>query len=237
MPEMYQVFSMHRAGRPRWAAVATGIVFVATTIAAALVSAHKSRQTEVMLGEPRAYRQMSMRVSLPAGWDVQGPERVGAGHVLLASPAAGQAGGRVLVFRLRPPAILLDRSAALRGVLLGVLESVYSDAEVLPQFQGVGTLGDLESELYVLGTRGLAPGSGVRAGLANIAMTSDRQIVGVLMLADGEPTGRDRRLLLEICKALSYEPLPDASEEQPGRPRGLIREPRDVDRTVPKPLV
>lgn len=237
MPEMYQVFSMHRAGRPRLAALATGIVFVVTTIVAALVSAHKSRQSEVLLTEPQAYRPMSLRVRMPAGWELKGPERIGSGYLLLASPPTGQPGGHVLVFRLRLPPIRLGRTAALQAALAAVLESVDPNSEILPQFQSTGTLADFSSEIYHVSMRLPTLGGGVRTGFANLAVTTDRQIVGVLVLGEGQATGRDRRLLQEVSKALTYEPANELPDEDAGKPPGLIHSPHNADRTILKPRV
>lgn len=199
---------MSRAGRPRLAVIATTVVFVVTTVAAALMSAHKSRQTEIILGPPKPYRALGVRASFPEGWRIDGPEKIPNGNVLVATPPRGADGRQVVVFRL---GARVPGSLAKRDSLLSVIQTVAPGAQfakALPQ--GSSTLGKLESEVYLVGFA-LSLGDELQAALANVAITPDRQVVGLLVVAE-QVTARDKRLLRELSDHLSYE-------SHAGRPR------------------
>jgi hypothetical protein len=143
----------------------------------------------------------------------------------------------LFVFRMRPAAV----SAHLAGVAaLGrVIQSMGSQAQLWrPEREGHASIGSLESEMYRL-VMMVPLASGPQTGLANVAVTPDRQILGILLVSDNPITARDRRLIQAFSQTVSYdggsvapEPAPepgapsddiDAGEDAPSQWSHLIR--------------
>lgn len=228
---------MSRAGRPRLAVIATAVVFILTTIVAAVMSRQRTGRAEVSFSEPKPYRALSVRASFPTGWEIDGPKRVSFGYIMAASPPEGHPHGQLFVFKLQPR--MLGRLAK-RVAIQTAIQSIDPDAQFTdPKLQGSGSVGALESELYGVALHSPALGEGLRVALANVALTPDRQILGVLLVVEGQPSARDRRLLREFSDHIAYEraagaPKPTDEDEGP------IDDADDADdavETSPRPRV
>jgi hypothetical protein len=74
-------------------------------------------------------------------------------------------------------------------------------------------LGSFDSEVFRLDLVSPTIGPDIQGVAANVAVTPDRQVIGVMLLVDGEVTPRDRRLLDRISTTISYRSDEETSEE------------------------
>lgn len=227
---------MNRAGHPRWTVAATAVLFVLTTGVAALISHQKSRQGEVVLGRPEAYRALNLRASFPTGWEVGSPQALSGGQLIIASSPATRAGRHLFVFRLHP-SLLGPKSLARAAVW--PIQNLDPRAEFrTPELEGASHMGSLESQLFHWLVRSPLLGSGTQSCLTNLAVTPDRQILGVLLVVDGRITSRDRRLIQEFSQNVSYQPGRSAPAERgPERLDDHADEYEDAQDTVIAPKV
>jgi hypothetical protein len=232
---MYEVFSMNRAGNPRWAVVATAILFLLTTVIAGLISHQKSRQAEIILGDRQVYPALYLQAGFPQGWEVEPAEAAAGGQVLVASDRDSRTGRHLVVFRLRP-SMLGPRQLTRATAVLRAIGAVDPDAQWgQPEREGPSRLGGLDSEMYELMVLSPVMGEGLQGGLANVASTSDRYIVGVLLITEGRVTGRDRRLVEAFSDSVVYQPPPPRPGKTDDAIDGPVEEPDDPEEIAPAP--
>lgn len=193
---------MTRAGRPAWAVLATAVLFIFTTVAATLISRHKTIQAEIIMGEVRPYLALNLQAGFPVGWEVSEVERINSVQVVLAVPPDRRADRRLFLFRMRPT--LLGPQHPSRAAALAIRSLDPRARTAKPDRLGGALLGDLPSELYRLAVISPAMGPEWQAVLANVAITPDRRLLGVLLVVDGALTNRDRRLVSEVSRTISY---------------------------------
>ncbi len=206
---------MTRAGRPRAAALATGGLLLLTIVLAAVTARHKSRQSEgplmdIPLDKAGLYPALGLRVRLPEGWAISTPQRFAGGRMLAAVGKHKDSGRQLLVFRSRPNAFGLEGLArtAVRAALPG--SEVKGPEHVRP-----ATLGTLPSEILAfvaLSSEAAEPPSWV---FANVAAGDDRQVVGIILITDGELESRDRRLLDAVSDSVTLESSAPAAPQAP----------------------
>jgi hypothetical protein len=234
MLPMYEVYSMTRAGRPRWALLATGVLLVLTTLVAWGVAGHRRAGSAIELGEPKLYPELGLRAALPEDWEIGKPERLADGRVLVCESPQGQADRQVILLRLRPPT-LTSRNSRL-AVLADVLGLGDPDAAIANQQSlGAGTLGGLPSQRWALQV--VYPSSDqVRIALLNLATSGEGHWIGVSVMCDGQPSPSDQRLLEKVSKAVGVEKLGRGSGGRP-EPVDDAPEPGDDDLPASRPLV
>jgi hypothetical protein len=223
---------MKRAGRPLWAVIATAVLFILTTVTAALVSRHKARQAEIILGEVRSYRALDVQAGFPAGWEISPVERVSNLQVIIASPPDVDADRQMFLFRIQPS--LLGPRHPSQAVSWTIRAVDPQSRMGQPERLGPALVGELPSEVYRMAVRLPALGSGTQSALANVAVTPDRRLLGVLLIVDGPLTNRDGRMLSEVSETVSYRAGPtDPADDDPLD--GELDELEDGPITAPRP--
>lgn len=223
---------MKRAGRPAWAILATAALFILTTLVATLISRHKATQAEIIMGQVRAYRAMSLQAGFPVGWEISEVERINSVQVVLAVPTDRRADRRLFLFRMRPT--LLGPQSPSRAPALAIRSLDPRSRTGNPEPLGKATIGDLPSEFYQFAVHSPAMGPELQPALANVAVTTDRHVLGVLLVVDGPLSNRDRRLVSEVSRTISYHAgsaEPDESntfEDTFGEPRYAPRPDGDL---------
>jgi hypothetical protein len=194
--------SMKRAGRPAWAVLATAVLFIFTTVAATLISRHKTIQAEIIMGEVRPYLALNLQAGFPVGWEVSEVERINSVQVVLAVPPDRLADRRLFLFRIRPT--WLGPQSPSRAPALAIRSLDPRSRTGNPEPLGKATIGDLPSAFYQLAVYSPVMGVELQPALANVAVTPDRHLLGVLLVVNGALTNRDHRLVNEVSRTISY---------------------------------
>jgi hypothetical protein len=220
---MLEVISMTRAGRPRAATIATGVLLLVVTVAAGVLSHYKASRAKIALGEARLYSSLGVRARLPQGWEVREPERFDSGRILVAAGASHDSGRQIALFRARPNA---RSSRAVAWAAAGFVAPELSAASL--ERKGFGTLGSVESEVFVW----VASGEEQRAKpiLAEVVVSrgADRQYVGLAFVVAGKISPRDQRLFDEVRRSVSIEEVEAAPAATPREYDDTV-EPADPD--------
>lgn len=214
---MYEVYSAIRAGKPRWTIAASVFLLLFSTGFAAYVAQQRSASAVIVLGEAKSYEGIGLRARLPIGWDIAEPITTEYGEVMEVAQPGEDSGRQLLLFRTRSrdigliplnPETALEASlqAAIPNGRIGLLRRV-----------GASMIGGYRSDVYqmLISTR-LSP---QLLGLANVAVSPDRQIFGVILLIDGDLTSRDRKLFKDMSENLVLEQAP-SQPARPGKPTG-----------------
>ncbi|GEM_PF-2028311 len=228
---------MNRAGNPRWAVMATAILFLLTTAIAGLVSHQKSRQAEIVLGDRQLYPGLHLQAGFPRGWEIAPAEAVAGGQVVVASDPSSELGRHLVVFRMRP-SVRGPRQMTRLAAVLRAVRAIDPDARCgEPGRGGPSKLGGLESEVYELMVLSPAMGGGLQSGLANVATTPDRHVVGVLLITEGPVTRRDRRLIAAFSDNVIYQSQPSPRGRADDAIDGPVEGAEDAEKPGPSPSV
>ncbi len=227
---------MTRDGRSKWAIAGSIVLLLVTIGLAALVAHYKNAQSQINLGQAELYDSLGLRIRWPQDWQAGSPERIANGQAVIA--LGPHKNGRQL--------ILFRTTASARGSLMNAVRLASPGAAVSrPERLGSATLANEESDLLALA---LEPegsnGNETLFALANLTITPNRQILGLVLLTD-ELKDRDRRLLALVSQSVSLQDNAgpaDTQDEQQSQPEDKdeqqnTSEPRPGDRSGDKLVV
>ncbi len=216
--DMYQIYSIQRPGRPRWALAASAFLLLLTVIMAATLVHYKSALHTVELGEEIVFTDARIKVRMPAGWtdDLENTQLPDGAVALFVEPTRPNMlpGRKIVLFRGRPaslglPANHLRSSIAawiktiIPGGRLRLQKSISHRIEYLPSltdiylFQIIDQVTGQQVDQHIIGQAVMAPGG---------------QTFGLVLFSLNPSVGTDLHLIDQISNHLRITDVEIAEE-------------------------
>lgn len=203
---MYQIYSIQRPGRPRWALAATALLLLLTVLMAYALVHYKTNPQAFELGNDVVLADARIKVRMPSGWveNLETPHLPeGAVAVFAEQPASDMAGGRkIVIFRGRPGTLGLPSTHLPNSILqwikvidlrrgqLHLNDPTFEHIGALPGITQTGLFGNVDPATgqqmiqHIIGRAAMAPGG---------------QTFGLLMFSPRPSLRADLRLADHIC--------------------------------------
>ena len=195
---MYQVYSIQRPGRPKWALTASGLLLILSIGVAWALIQTKARGTYVRLDtQSKDYPAGGLRVRLPAGWETLDAKTLARFPAVVIGARAGDGldDETVFVFRAgrRPFGLPSADAVDILHETFGPTGQASSQPAMIGPFFARSITTTIPSR----------PGQPAESHLlARIAIAPDGQTFGILLLLPRKPTPHHVTLLDEMSGSL-----------------------------------
>ncbi len=203
---MYQIYSIQRPGRPRWALAAAAFLLLLTVLMAYVLVHYKTSSRAFELGNNVVLTDARINIRIPAGWvenlkTTQLPEGVVA---VFAEPASSDTidGRKIVIFRGRPGTLGLPSNHLPNSILqwIKVIDLRQGQLNLNdPTFERIGALpGIVQTGVY--GTVDPATGQQkIQHIIGRAAMAPGGQTFGLLMFSPHLSPRANLHLVDRIC--------------------------------------
>jgi len=197
---MYQLHSLQRPGRPRWALAASALLLLLTVGLAAALIARRDRLDDVELGESRVLPAGGVKVRLPDGWEPLPQKEWPIGGIAgVAEPQRGRRPGRRLFLFRRITGPLGLPSVEGASAVVQAAQSLTPAVPLEHKPRTPGRIGTLPG--WTVATGPAIPLASVRPfGLGRAALGPGGELVGLILHLAQPPGTGDERLLNKISR-------------------------------------